>query len=103
MDLHLDPRLTLSTARPTVVDKKSQDLATLKKQCQEFESLLLMEMVKGMRKTVPEGGLIETDNATELYRDMLDNETVRAAGKGKGLGLAEAMYKQMAPLIENKK
>jgi peptidoglycan hydrolase FlgJ len=103
MDLHLDPRLTLSTARPTAIDKKSQDLVALKKQCQEFESLLLMEMVKGMRKTVTEGGLIETNSATELYRDMLDSETVRAAGKGKGLGLAEAMYKQMAPLIENKK
>jgi peptidoglycan hydrolase FlgJ len=103
MDLHLDPRLTLSTARPTVIDKKSEDLASLKKQCKEFESLLLLEMVKAMRQTVPEGALLETSSAGEMYRDMLDSETVRAAGQGKGLGLAEAMYEQMAPLIENKK
>jgi flagellar protein FlgJ len=103
MDLHLDPRLTLGTARPTVIDKKAKNLAALKKQCQEFESLLLMEMVKAMRQTVPDGGLLETNSAGEMYRDMLDSETVKVAGNGKGLGLAEAMYKQMAPLIENKK
>lgn len=103
MDLHLDPRLTLSAARPTVIDKKALDLASLKKQCQEFESLLLMEMVKAMRQTIPDGGLLETNSAGEMYRDMLDSETVRSVGQGKGLGLAEAMYEQMAPLIENKK
>lgn len=103
MNLHFDPRLTLSASRPTVIDKKAQDLASLKKQCREFESLLLMEMVKAMRQTVPDGGLLETNSAGEMYRDMLDSETVKAAGHGKGLGLAEAMFEQMAPLIENKK
>lgn len=103
MDLHLDPRLVVGSARPAVVDKKAKDLASLKESCQEFESLLLMEMLKAMRKTVPDGGLVEKDSAGEMFQDMLDSETVRSAGKGRGLGLAEAMYEQMAPLIENRK
>lgn len=103
MDLHLDPRMTIGAARPTVIDKKTKDLAALKERCQEFENLLLMEMVKAMRKTVPEGGLFEKSSAEEMYQDMMDSETVQASGNGKGLGLAEAMYEQMAPLIEKKK
>jgi len=103
MDLHIDPRLTVGTTRPTVLDKKTHDLAALKERCQEFEALLLMEMVKSMRKTVPDGGLLQKSGPEEMYKDMMDGETVRVAGNGKGLGLAEAMYEQMAPLIQNKK
>ena len=104
MDLHLDPRLVVGSARPTAgLDKKAKDLASLKESCKEFESLLLLEMLKAMRKTVPDGGLIEKDSASEMFQDMQDSETVKAAGQGRGLGLAEAMYRQMAPLIEHKK
>ena len=103
MDLHLDPRLAMGSARPAVLDKKSKDLALLKERCQEFEALMLMEMVKAMRKTIPDDGLLASSSAGETYRDLLDGETVKAASKGKGLGLAEAMYQQMAPLIEKKK
>jgi peptidoglycan hydrolase FlgJ len=103
MDLHIDPRIVASRATQPSTDKKAKDLASLRKSSQEFEALMLMEMLKSMRKSVPEGGLFEKDNATEIFRDMLDSETAKAASKGKGLGIADAMYKQMAKQIEKKK
>ncbi len=102
MDLQIDPRIVSSRAtQPT--DKKTKDLASLRKSSQDFEALLLTEMLKSMRQSVPDGGLFEKNNSTEIFRDMLDSETAKAASRGKGLGIGEAMYKQMAAQIEKKK
>ncbi len=103
MDFQIDPRMTASRSPLPTSDKKSQELKSLRESSREFEALLLMEMLKSMRKSVPEGGLFEKDSSTEIFRDMLDMETAKESSKGKGLGIGEAMYNQMAKLIINKK
>ena len=103
MDFQIDPRISASRTTQPITDKKSKDLESLRESSREFEALLLMEMLKSMRQSVPDGGLFEKDTSTEIFRDMLDTETAKAASKGKGLGIGEAMYKQMAELIEKKK
>lgn len=103
MDFKVDPRTLLSNATQPAADKKSQDLEALRQSCREFETIYVMEMYKAMRKTVPEDGLFEKNNSTKIYTEMLDMETAKATTRGKGLGIAEAMYRQMADLIENKK
>lgn len=103
MDLQIDPRIVSGRATLPTANKKTKDLASLRESSREFEALLLMEMLKSMRKSVPDGGLFEKDTSTEIFRDMLDSETAKAASRGKGLGIGEAMYKQMADLIEKKK
>ena len=103
MDFQIDPRISASRNTQLTTDKKSKDLASLRESSREFEALLLMEMMKSMRQSVPDGGLFEKDTSTEIFRDMLDTETAKAASKGKGLGIGEAMYNQMAKLIEKKK
>ncbi len=103
MDFQIDPRIVASRATQPVTDKKAKDLASIRKSSQEFEALLLTEMLKSMRKSVPEGGLFEKDTSTEIFRDMLDSETAKAASRGKGLGIGEAMYKQLAKQVEMKK
>ncbi|MBU1567407.1 MAG: rod-binding protein [Proteobacteria bacterium] len=103
MDFQIDPRIMASRATQPITDKKTKDLDSLRESSREFEALLLMEMLKSMRKSVPEGGLFDKDTSSEIFRDMLDSETAKAASRGKGLGIGEAMYKQMAELIEKKK
>lgn len=103
MDFKIDPRILTSHPTQQNVDKKAKDLQSLRESSREFEALMVMEMLKTMRKAVPEGGLFEKDMASEIFTEMLDMETAKAAAKGKGLGIAELMYKQMAPLIEKKK
>ncbi len=103
MDFKIDPRIhTSHSTRPTV-DRKARDLDSLKESSREFETLFVMEMFKAMRKSIPEGGLFEKSMATDMFQEMIDMETAKATTKGKGLGIADAMYKQMADLIENKK
>lgn len=103
MDFKIDPRILTSNATQTVTDRKTRDLQSLKKSSQEFETIFLMEMFKAMRKSVPDGGLFEKKVSTEIFQEMLDTETAKAASQGPGLGIATAMYDQMSSLIENKK
>lgn len=103
MNFKVDPRMLISPPAQTSSTRKERDLQALKESSREFETLYLMEMFKAMRKSVPEGGLFEKSMSTEIFQEMTDMETAKSATQGKGLGLATAMYNQMAPLIENKK
>ena len=103
MEFKIDPRIVTSHATQPAIDRKTKDLASLKKSSQEFETLFVMEMFKAMRKAVPDGGLFEKNQSTEIFTEMLDMETAKATSQGKGIGIAEAMYNQMADLIEKKK
>lgn len=103
--MKIDPRTVLSHAlRPsTPQERKARDLEELQASCREFESILVMEMYKSMRKAVPEGGLFEKSMATDTYQEMFDMEIARQTASGSGMGIAEAMYRQMADQIANKK
>lgn len=103
MDFKIDPRILASHATQPRADKKARDLQSLRESSREFETMLVMEMLKSMRKSVPDGGLFEKNVATETFTEMLDMETAKAATGGRGLGIAEIMYNQMADLIEKKK
>jgi len=103
MDFKIDSRTILSHSTQSSTDRKTRDLASLKQSCRDFEALYAMEMFKAMRKTVPDGGLVKKNSATEMFQEMLDMETAKAATNGPGLGIATAMYEQMADMIENKK
>lgn len=103
MDFKIDPRIHISHATEHTQNRKSRDLESLKQSSKEFETMFVMEMYKAMRKAVPEGGLFEKSNSTEIFQEMLDLEITKESTKGQGFGLAEAMYNQMASLIENKK
>lgn len=103
MDFKIDPRILTSNATQHTSSRKERDLQSLRQSSREFETIFVMEMFKAMRKAVPDGGLFEKNASTEMFQEMLDMETAKATTAGKGLGLAEAMYQQMASLIENKK
>ena len=106
MYTHIDPRTIISQAAkvPDVgAAKKTKDLAALRQSCHEFEAMFADQMFKAMRETVPDGGLFKKSMAIETYQEMLDMETARQAAQGKGLGIGEAMYKQLAKHLEQVK
>ena len=105
MNFKIDPRIVtggLPNKNP-VLNKNERDLKALRESSREFETLFVAEMFKAMRKAVPDRGLIEKDSATEMFQEMLDGETAKAAASGKGMGLGEAMFKQMQGLIDNRR
>lgn len=103
MNFKIDPRIQVSPSSHPNINNKARDLESLRESSREFETLFVMEMFKTMRKSVPESGLFEKSVSREIFTEMMDMETARATTQGKGLGIAEAMYNQMAELIEGKK
>ncbi len=101
--IQLDPRTLISPPTQSSSNRKERDLQALKESSRQFETLYVMEMMKAMRKSIPEGGLFEKSISTEIFQEMTDMEIAKSASQGSGLGLATAIYNQMAPLIENKK
>lgn len=105
MNTTLDPRTvySYSLTKSSPQEKKEHDLKSLRESSREFETMLVMEMYKSMRKAVPEGGLFEKSMSTDLYQEMFDMEMAKQTASGSGIGIGEAMYNQMAKIIENKK
>ena len=92
MGLGIDPRIGISQLRQVDTDSAEQ----LKQTCQKFEAFFLQSMFKSMRAAVPEGGLIERSNGQQWFEEAFDVEVAQSVSTGRGVGLAEALYKEMA-------
>ncbi|MFN7728627.1 MAG: rod-binding protein [Bdellovibrio sp.] len=72
-----------------------QQEARLKDVSKQYEKQFLGEMLKAMRGTVQEGGLVKVSQAEKIFRDQLDGEHVdKWADKG-GIGLQDIIYDQL--------
>ncbi|MBW1980677.1 MAG: rod-binding protein [Deltaproteobacteria bacterium] len=72
----------------------------LRRACGEFEAVLLHQIVRGLRKTISKCELFHGGQGEEMFQDFLDQEFCRGIARGSGLGLAELMYKQLSPAVE---
>jgi len=72
------------------------DDAELKKACKDFESVMIHQMLKAMRKTVPEGGILEKSNASDVWESLYDEKiSFEVSGEQKGTGLAKFLYEEL--------
>ena len=94
----------LSATRPDLDTdaQKRRDLDSLRQSTREFEAIFINEMFKSMRKTIPEGGLIEKEMTEEIFQEMMDMELARNASSGQGIGLGDARFERLRHLVENK-
>ncbi len=82
-----DNRIQLAPQR---IAAKNQD--PLYKACQEFESMFINEIFKSMRRTIPQGTLLETGMAEDIFQGMMDEEMAKEAAKKNSFGLAAMLY-----------
>jgi len=69
-------------------------LAEQQKAANQFEGLLLQEMLKAMWQTVPKGGLVSGSREEELYRDMLNEALSESISEGQGIGIKDVVLKE---------
>jgi len=72
-----------------------KDPQKLKQACAEFESLFLNYLLKSMRASVPEGGLIDQSEESKMFKAMLDEKLADEISASGGLGLGEILYQQL--------
>jgi peptidoglycan hydrolase FlgJ len=88
-DIKTDRTTTVQTADPEK-DKK------LKKACADFEAMLVFQLLKTMRQTIPKNGYLKPSQGQQTYEMMLDQKIATdLAHKGEGLGLQKMLYNQL--------
>ena len=93
MDISGTGGKNFNVTEPKKSDKPEE--VELKKACRDFESIFINFMLKSMRKTVTEGGLIKKGQGEKIYRDMMDMELSSQLSKGEGFGLSESLFRQL--------
>lgn len=79
-------------------DAKGQAPAALKEAARQFEALFTQMLLKSMReanKSFGEDSLFGSDQA-DMYQDMFDDQMALQMSKGRGLGLADMLVRQLA-------
>ncbi|NLY86300.1 MAG: hypothetical protein GX077_08125 [Tissierellia bacterium] len=91
----LDNYKDLSVIQRKVDNLNKDDDEKLMEVCREFESIFLYMVLKEMKKTVPEDGLIEKSQASRIFEDMYFEELSKEMTKGNNsLGIAKMLYDQ---------
>jgi len=82
-------------ALPTKSNSDGNGNDKLRKCCADFESLLIYEMVKTMRRSISKSDLLHGGQGEELFEQLFDQEVCRSLCERRGFGLADVLYSQL--------
>ena len=82
-------------AAPANVDNPAR-IAKLDKACRDMEAMFVSELLKAMRNGIPESGLLPKTPGRDVYESIFDQQLAGYLSQGRGMGLGQAVFKQMA-------
>lgn len=101
MDIKPGSNINRAQIDPSLVQKKMENLKKspddekLMDTCREFESIFTYMMLKEMKKTVPDDGVVEKSQGTIMFEEMHLEELANEMSQGdNGIGIARALYDQ---------
>jgi Rod binding domain-containing protein len=92
--LTFGPQLSAPFGVPGAMDERHKP--SLKDAAQGFESVFLSMLLKEMRQTLEPGSLFGNDSS-DIYGGLFDQFMAQHLAQGKGMGLAQALLKQLEP------
>jgi len=72
----------------------AEKMAGMKEAAQKFESYYIYMMLKAMRKTVPEGGILSSGLGHDVYTSMYDEAIADEMARTGSLGLSKLLMEQ---------
>lgn len=63
---------------------------------QQFEALFIQTMLKSMRAATP-GDSLTSNDQMKMYQDMMDKQMALDMSKGRGIGIADIIERQLSP------
>lgn len=88
---------SLPGATPATPASEVERDRKLKKACADFESMLVYQLLKTMRQTIPKSGSSVSMHGRETYEMMLDQKMADVlAQKKQGTGLQQMLYNQIS-------
>jgi flagellar protein FlgJ len=76
--------------------------ARIRESAREFESVFLSLLLRTMRRTVPDGGNPALGGGNRVYQEMMDEELARTMAKGRGVGLADILVRDLTRNLTRK-
>jgi flagellar protein FlgJ len=75
----------------------------LKKACADFESILIYNMLKTMRNTIPQSGLLKSYPGKDTHNMLIDQQIAADMAQSRnGLGLQKILFDQMTKSMKDK-
>ncbi|WP_019012786.1 rod-binding protein [Elioraea tepidiphila] len=93
-----DPRLAGAPASP----RPGADPAAMARTARAFEAMALGALLQPMFEGLGKGGAFGGGPGEEMWRPMLVNEFARAIAEGRGLGIGDAVMRQMIAMQEQR-
>ncbi|MBN1380249.1 MAG: rod-binding protein [Deltaproteobacteria bacterium] len=97
-DLSIRPPQSVidKTATIKTTNQKAEQDEKLKKVCADFEAVMVYQLMKTMRQTIPKSGFLSGSHGKDTYEMMLDQHISESvAHRGDGLGLQKNLYNQL--------
>ena len=91
--LNLSDLLSKQRLEQRTPAKNTED-AKLREAANEFEVLLVQQMMKSMRSTSFESGLVNKSEGEKVFQSMLDEQYARLSTQSSGMGLGEMIYQE---------
>jgi Rod binding domain-containing protein len=82
-------RLQLISAR--AASGKEMSDKEIKEVGQQFEAMLLHQLLSAMRKSVPKSGLFEESSASDTYKDLFDQNIAEQVAAASQTGIGETL------------
>jgi Rod binding domain-containing protein len=95
----LDSSVALRSAKTPEKIPATQDP---KGAAQQFEAMMLQQLMQSMWNTVPKGELLSGSNEEGYYRDMLNEAISTSIAEGRGIGIKEVILRDISKLEKKK-
>ncbi|MGL4194643.1 MAG: rod-binding protein, partial [Edwardsiella piscicida] len=66
----------------------------LRETARQMEGMFVQMMLKSMRQATPQEGILDSEQS-RLYTSLYDQQVAQEMSAGKGMGIADMLYKQM--------
>jgi flagellar protein FlgJ len=98
--VYTDFRGLAELRRRANVDSSDDRSGTLREVAQQFEALFVNMMLQSMRDASLANGMLDNDQS-EQYQSMFDQQMALELTKGRGLGLADMLVRQLGGDVES--
>ena len=96
MNAEIEGAIALAQNRPVMTPKATADVAAAKKVGQQFEGVLMSQMLNDMFAGVKTDGMFGGGEGEEMFRSlMVDEYAKQITTQGGGLGLADVVTREL--------
>jgi len=75
----------------------------LKEVAQEFEAVFIAQILKVMRETIDESGLMEGGAGKSIYTELFDQEVALSLARRGALGISDLLYENLSDTVAGEK